>query len=297
MAKKIHYKNDFELCYLRHQYLRRTDINPTKEDLAPFSGIIHKLSGKNYSVYQKLLFAVGLHFEDLVRASEVHLVSYLGLFRIEKDEKKFAIFTKKFVDQNHHLPSESDILDKNRADFTTFLKQRMEDMVRICRQKVRNVRGTPMQAYHFFFGATIPSVTNYEILARYEKHGLKKVDPAVFRAIKKKANPANALRFFFNGNWYISIPTNFRALEYTDFIVADQDPRDLLHNKNPEELVIMSENSKKMDIELRKITKYKKIASKEKIDMLKSFISTRKNDSNYQNEVRTAVSILSYMEK
>lgn len=294
MAKKIHCKNDFELCYLRHQYLRRVTINPSKEDLAPFLPIIHKLSGKNYSVYKKLFYAVGLNFEDIVRASEVHLTSYLGLFRIEKDAKKYDQFIEKFLTKNLFLPQENDVLDKNKADFTSFLKQRMEDMVRICRQKVRNVRGMPMQTYHFFYGPTLPEARNEAIVADHESFGLRKIDPAILRAIRKKAKPMNPLQFFFNNTWYISIPTSYRALEATDFVTADQDPRDVKHNKDPEELIIMSESTKGWD---KKYKKFKKIPSQDKLNVLKSFIDTNKSKSLFANEVKTAQRMINRLTK
>lgn len=294
MAKKIHCKNDFELCYLRHQYLRRTNINPKKEELSPFFPIIHKISGKNYSTYKKLFYSVGLNFDDIVRINEAHLISYLGLFRIEKDETKYASFVDKFREKNHFLPTENDVLDKNKANFTSFLKQRMEDTVRICRQKVRNVRGVPMQAYHFFFGPEVPTGTNEEIIAGHEKYSLRKVDPAIFRAIKKKAKPFNPEQFFFNNSWYLAIPTNYRALEASDFLTADLDPRDAVHNKNPEELILMSESTKNWN---REYKKFKKIPSEVKLDMIKSFIETNKGSNLFKNELKTAHRIVTRLQK
>jgi hypothetical protein len=292
--KKIHSKNDFELCYLRHKYLRRTDINPSKEDIAPYAIIIHKLSGKTYSTYNKIFYAVGLDFMDVVRISDVHLISYLGLFHIQKNPIKYKAFETKFVDRNHFLPAENDILDKNKADFTAFLKQRMEDVVRVCRQKVRNVRGSPIQPAHFYFAPEIPKARDFEIIANYEKLGLRKLDPAVFRSIKKKAKPTNPLRFFFNGNWYISIPTNFQPLSATDFLTSDQFPRDLEHNKNPEEMLMSTEAKADWG---KKYKKYKKIPSQQKLSMLRFFIEANKDNSLFVNEIKTANRIVSRLEK
>lgn len=291
--KKIHSKNNFELCYLRHQYLRRTNINPTKEDLAPYAYVINSQSGKTFSTYKKLFWAVGLDFSDLVRTSEAHLISFLGLFAIEVDKAKFAKFEEAFLFKNKYLPAERDILDKNRAIFTMFLKQRMEDMVRVCRQKVRNVRGVPMQQYHLYSGKTLPMVNNEELIANHEKNGFRKVDAAIFRAIKKKAKPENPLSFNFNGLWYISIPTNYKPLELLDFSNAGLDPRDTLHNRTPEDIVIMDESSKRWTKEYKK---FRKISSNKKLSMLKSFIENNKSSTLFQEELKTARKMLARLE-
>lgn len=293
MAKKIHNSNSFELCYLRHKYLEKANINPDSAELTPFYAIINKVSGKNYSTYKKLFYSVGIEYDDVVAVGKAHLISFLGLFQIEKDPKKFDAFVAKFLEKNSHTPVDVDILDKNKAIFTIFLKQRMEDLVRICRQKVRNVRGVPIETTHSYFGPIVPKVRNEEIHIKYEKLGLKKLDPAIFRAIKKKVKPQNDLHFFFNGNWYITIPTNNRALEQIDFLTADQDPRDQFHNKNPEELIIMSESNKSWEWKNRK---FKKIPSLEKIAMLRSFLELNQGSKIFENEIETAQKKLEWLE-
>jgi len=293
MTKKIHNSSNFEFCYLRHQYLRKVDINPDSSELIPFYPIINKISGKNYSTYRKLFYSVGIEYDDVVAVGKAHLISFLGLFQIEKDPKKFDAFVEKFVEKNSYIPAETDILDKNKAIFTIFLKQRMEDLVRICRQKVRNVRGVPIETTHSYFGPIVPKARPEEIHAKYESLGLKKLDPAVFRAIKKKVKPQNDLYFFYNGNWYITIPTNNRALEHVDLLVADQDPRDQTHNKNPEELIIMSESNKSWEWKNRK---FKKTPSNEKISMLRSFLELNQGSKIFDNEIETAKKKLEWLE-
>lgn len=297
MAKKVNTKDDFELCYLRHQYLRKLDTNPTKEEFQPFSTVINKTASKTYAIYRKLFFSVGFEYQDIVRVCESHLTAYLGLNKIELDNKKFNVFVEKFVERNKFHPTDEDILDKNKANFTLELKQRMEDLVRISRQKVRNVRGVPMQKFAYFSSKELPQLTSMEILKNYRKYGIKKLDSAIFRSIKKKAKPLNQDKFFFGGLWLFSIPTEYSDLSLNDMVAAGLDPRTESHHRNPEELIIMSEQKDMMKHELRKFTKYKKIATKEKVDMLRSFVELKKDDLRYKSEVRTAISILGCMEK
>jgi hypothetical protein len=293
MTKKISSKSNFELCFLRHQYLRKANINPTKEDFQPYNLIIHTLAGKNYSVYKKLFYAVGFDFSDIVRIAEAHLVSFLGLFHIEKDPKKYDKFVEAFCEKNKILPNDRDTLDKNKAIFTIFLKQRMEDLIRVCRQKVRNIRGVPMKEFHIFSGPNPPLVGNLELVNNCEKHGYRKLDTPTFRAIKKKAKPSNPLCFQFNKVWYISIPTDYKPLELLDFSNAGLDPRDTLHNRSPEDLIIMSENTKKWE---REYKKFKKTLPNRKADMIRSFIDLNKGSSLFAEELRTAKKMLARLE-
>lgn len=293
MSKKIHSKHDFELCLLRHQYLRKANINPTKEDVYPYQKTINGQAGKTFSKYKDLFYAVGLDFMDVVRISEVHLVSYLGLFRIEKDSKKHDKFVEAFCEKNHVPPNDKDTLDKNKANFTLFLKQRMEELVRICRQKVRNVRGVPMQEYHIFYGPNSPEMTNEDLLNNFRDHGYRKLDSAIYRSIKKKANPNNPDCFCFNNTWYVRIPTNYKPLQLLDFSNSGLDPRDNLHNMNPEEILSFSEHTKKVRIEKNK---FKRISCDLKIDMLRSFIGQNKDNSIFEEELQTARKILDRLE-
>ena len=50
-----------------------------------------------------------------------------------------------------------------------------------------------MQEYHLFSGPNPPTVKNEELINNHEKYGFRKVDAAIFRAIKKKAKPENHL--------------------------------------------------------------------------------------------------------
>lgn len=293
MPKKIHSRDAFESCYLRHQYLKKANINPTKEEVAPYNQIIKGQSGKTYSKYKELFYAVGFEFVDIIRISSAHLISYLGLFNIEKDPKKFAKFEESFCLKNSISPAQNDILDKNKADFTSFLKQRMEELVRICRQKVRNIRGVPMQEFHIFSSPFPPAHTNEDVIKNFRDLGYRKVDAAIFRAIKKKANPSNALCFNFNNLWYASIPTNYRPLQLLDFSNSDLDPRDNLHNMNPEDLLSFAETTKKNRIEKNK---FKRITSDSKKDMLRSFIGSNKDNSVFEEELQTAQKILDRLE-
>lgn len=119
-AKKIHSKDEFELCYLRHQYLRKVKINPHEEQMKPYYGIIRYFAKRTFFTYYGLFQLVGFESEDLINIGKIHLVSYLGLYSLETDGSKYDKFIDTFWKLNHTVPDMTDKLNKNKADFTSF---------------------------------------------------------------------------------------------------------------------------------------------------------------------------------
>src|SRR5271165_4896229 len=94
---KIQTRNEFELCYLRHQYLRKAKYNPTVEQMEPYIKIAINLSKKTFFAYKKLLYLVGLELDDVVNIARVHMVSFLGLYSLERMKEKRIEFNKLFL--------------------------------------------------------------------------------------------------------------------------------------------------------------------------------------------------------
>ncbi len=285
---KISSKNEFELCYLRHQYLRKTTHNPSKEQMAPYVGIIKNVAHKTYWMYHGLFLAVGFDIEDVLSIGHVHLVNFLGLFALEKNIEKLENFVCSFIRKTSYEPSEEDVLDKNKANFTMFLKQRMEDVVRICRQKSRNVKGIPVQEHYVFVGTQKPPKDLRELLINNEKYGFRKLHLALFRSIKKRAK-TKELIFEFEGMWYVAVPLEKRTLTLNDFAGADMDPYDNIHNMNPEQLYNSKENDVYWEMQ-QKI--FKKSSKRKKIRLVQEFVSKNKENPKFREEIKTAKKLL-----
>lgn len=157
---RISSKDEFELCYIRHRYFRKTLYNPTVKDMAEYENIVKNLSRKTFYTYRNLLGAIGFDREDVENVGRIHLVSFLGLFSLESDPGKYAEFSSSYGKTSGNAPDPLDILSKNRANFTLFLKQRMEELIRICRQKVDNVKGPPAESLVDFSGSGLDPYDN-----------------------------------------------------------------------------------------------------------------------------------------
>lgn len=284
-SKKIHHSKAFELCYLRHRYLRKTTKNPSKEEMIPYKGIISSQSHKTYQNYQEILRLVAFDTEDLISIGNVHLVSFLGLFAVESNQSNLEAFTSLFFKKEGIDPTEEDILDRNKAMFTMFLKQRFDDTVRICGQKGRNIKGLYTESYHVFCGPEKPPLVLANLIKGYEKLGFKKISLQVFKSIRKKVKDKHNSIFQFNGLWYVCVSVDQKELRLVDFCSAGQDPYDNIHNMDPEtfyESQFWKDKQKEFD----------KSGRLGKLNKLREFIKSHKEDPSYESEISTAKRIL-----
>jgi hypothetical protein len=286
---KIHSKNEFELCYLRHQYFRKVKYNPTAKDMEPFMRIAAHLAKNTFYTYQNLFHMVGLEVEDVVNISRVHLTSFLGLFSLEKQPQKYKDFIVLFKKLHQVKPDKEDILDKNQANFTLFLKQRMEEVVRICRQKARNIKGLPSEEFYFYCGPKKPPKILRDLIKNYETLGYKKLDLAVYRSVKKKAGSIYGSTFQFGDNYYVAVPLEQKSLQYSDFIGAGVDPRDNMHNMNPEDVYLALEDDSNLE---QKRYDFLNSPTEKRINVIRNFINVNKKKVKYREEVKIARKLL-----
>lgn len=291
--KKIHSRNEFELCYLRHQYLRRVDYNPSKEDMKPYLDIVSNLASKTYFTYRNLFRMIGFELEDVVSIGQIHLVSFLGLFSLEKLPEKYKDFVTVFEGKHERSPEAQDVSDKNRANLTMFLKQRMEDVVRVCRQKARNIKGLPTEEYYVYCSKNEPPKMLRDLIDNYEKLGFRKLDLAVYRAIRKRVRDVDGPAFKFNGYWYVCVHLEHKNLELVDFSGAGYDPYDNIHNMNPEEILFSKESNKRWSAEQEK---FEAKTLERKVRMIKKFINTNKTNPLFKEELRVARRLLKEMD-
>lgn len=291
--KKIHSKNEFELCYLRHQYLRRCTHNPSVEEMAPYKSIIVQQATKTFFTYFNLFQVVGMERDDVINIAQTHLVSFLGLFAMEQMPAKLVEFTKTYEEKNEKPLEKPAILNKNKANFTLFIKQRMEDLVRICRQKARNVRGLPSEEFYVFYGPKRPPKILRNLMENHEKLGFKKMDIAVFKSIKKKAKPDNDKYFKLNDIYYVCVNVEQKTLGLEDFEGADLDPYTNVHNMSPEQIYFDRETDINLEI---KQAEFQLFDTDKKIALIKSFIADKRGHRLYRDEIKTARKMLKSLE-
>lgn len=292
--KKIHSKNEFELCYLRHQYFRRSTANPSEKDMKPYLTIIKHSANNTFYTYKNLFHAVGFDVEDVISIGQVHLVSYLGLFSMEKMPAKYDEYIRIIERTKNHIPSKKEILEKNKANFTLFLKQRMEELVRVCRQKARNIKGYPVESFYIYYGQQRPPKILRNLINHNEEYGYRKLDLAVFKSIRKHSGvQADAKSFKWNDTWYVCVPIEQRSLKLVDFSGADLDPYDNIHNRNPEQVYFTSQEEKYWKVKKKK---FEHLSAAEKARQIRSFIAKYEDRPAYSDEIKAAKKWLTKLE-
>lgn len=294
--KKINCRDEFELCYLRHQYIRRTDFNPTNEEMKPYAKIVQRLGNNTFYTYKGLFHLVGLGLDDVTNIGMVHLVSFLGLFSLERMPERYKQFCDSYYKKNRGTPTILDEHNKNMADCTLFLKQRMEDLVRICRQKARNIKGLPAEEYHVFYGPQKPPVVFHDLVENHRQLGFKKMDISVFKTIKKKIapRPKGLAPFKHEGMWYVCVPIEQRMLNQIDFDCADMNPYDSLHNQTPEQILFSIEEDKRWQ---KQQELFDNKPAKEKVKILLRFVRKNVNNPKFEEEVKTALATIESLEQ
>lgn len=292
--KKIHSKNEFELCYLRHQYLRKTTHNPTKDEMQPYMSIAKHMAKNTFFTYRNLFQLVGFESEDLISIATIHLVSFLGLFSLDKMPEKYKDFFAIYKANNSKNPDAEQILNKNKANCTIFLKQRMEDVVRVCRQKARNIKGLPTEEYFFYCGVAKPPKILRNLSESYEKYGYRKLDTAVYKSIRKKAKPDDDRIFRFNGKYYVAVLVAQKILAIEDLNGADMNPYDSIHNMDPEQVLFSMENATDWEKKQEEFDRKSKFS---KSNIIKKFIEQNKENKEYKEELRTARKLLKSLER
>lgn len=290
---KIHSKDQFELCYLRHQYIRRSQYNPSKEDMIPYNRVIEYVSKRTFYFYKYLFQTVGLDVDDILNISRMHFVSFIGLFEIslEKNAQKYQDFIIAYQrNAPGLLPTESEILDKNKANFTLFMKQRMDDLVRICKQKAKNIRGLKIDDYAAFCGPDEPPGDIYRLLEEHEELNFRPIDNVKFKAVKRRAKIKDIKDpFKYADLWYAAVFLEKRELTLIDLENAGLDPRDGLHYLNPEQMLIKQQDEKWLD----KITKmFKNYSKEQKASVLFGFIERHEGNPKFKDEIVIAQKFL-----
>jgi hypothetical protein len=283
--KRINCKSEFEQCYLRHQYLRRITHSPTREEMDPYYKIVENFTRNTFYVYKNLFLLVGLDLEDMLNIGQVHLVSFLGLFALERNPKKLADFNKTFKGRNSIVCSPDDILDKNKANFTCFLKQRLEDVVRVCRQKAKNIKGLSAEEFLVFKGTKRPPKDIEDLLNNHQKYDYHPLGTSVFKTIKKRMKDRQEGPIYRdNGTWYICVPIRKKTITLTDFTCNNYDPYDNLHNMNPEEILEKAETPSWED----RFIEYCSLPTQDRRVMLKTFITENKKNPKFKEEIKVA---------
>lgn len=262
--------------------------------MAPYKRIIGYLAQRTFYTYPGLFHVIGMGVDDVVAIGNINLVNFLGLFEMTPNKnadkyQEFAALVKRLRKRDMTI---IDLENKNKANLTLFMKQRMEDLVRICKQKAKNIKGVRVDEYVPFHGIPTPPDDLYKLLEDNELYGYYRCDMNLYRAIRKRQKKKVGEKFQFSGEWYVTVPLDQRNVTILDLAGAGLDPRESFHNMNPEEILFKRESEIKFDI---RIKKYKNSSKEEKAQTIMSFVEKNEDNPIFQEEITTARKLLRNM--
>jgi hypothetical protein len=229
-----------------------------------------------------------MDLEDIASIAKIQLVNYIGLFALDenKDLERYEEFVIKFQRKNKGKnPSKYELLSKNKADYTLFMRQRMADLIRICQQKAKNIKGARVDEYMPFCGKVKPPEDIRDLLVDHEKYGFRKIDNVAYKAVRKRAKSKKTEVFEHEGTWYVAVPLAHRNLTLLDFAGAGFDPLESIFNQTPEQLLNMREQEKRFD---KKRKRYKNYSKEDKVRVIRLFLDKNEQNPLYKEEVETA---------
>jgi hypothetical protein len=226
-------------------------------------------------------------FDDVFAIGNIHLVNFIGLFEIgpEKTPERYEAFANARKKKFFVEVTPVELLSKNKANLTCFIKQRMEDLVRICKQKAKNIKGIRVDEYIAFFGANPPPDDVHQLIDGGKALGFHRLDNVTFKAVKKKAKGRIGVPFKWGSSWYVTVPVSQMSLTSDDLVNAGFDPYENEHNLNPEQLLLRGQEENRID---KKIKMFKNGSNEDKARTIASFIEKNADNPSYKEEILIA---------
>jgi hypothetical protein len=165
----------------------------------------------------------------------------------------------------------------------------MDDVVRVCRQKARNIKGLPTEEYFFYCGQKKPPKILRDLVDGHDKFGYRNLDQEVYKSIRKKVRVDDGPVFRLNNLYYVAVPVEQKSLQLNDFVGAGMSPYDSLHNMTPEEIFFAIEDDATFEYKKQAFDRRSKTY---RARVIRKFIEQNRRNATYQDEVRAARKML-----
>ena len=304
MAEKYNFNDNFEMLYLRHEYLARIQ-NVDKIDITPFDHIANTTARIMYDKHFKNFNKMGFEVEDVISVTRIYLVAFLGLYSIDINKGALDRFVAKYKEKNGEdsYPTRKEIIRKDRNNLINFLKQRLSHYSVLCERKGRNV--LVGKDFKGVFAETLNSkpACDEEIANDHKKYGYRKVTKKELKEAKEIAVKYET-PYMYDKHGFKIIQVEILAkkplliegfspkreydghtfISSSNYSLMHGERRDIYSN-DPEQSYIYAE-------EELGISNFKKIFfsldNKNRMEKLKSFIREYGKEKGYKREIKLA---------
>ena len=135
--KKYNYKDNFEMVYLRHEYLARCEkLNTAYID--EFAGIVNTTAQIMYKKFFKNFNTMGFAIEDVVSVTNMYMLYYMELYSLREHDEKEKKYIKKYLTKYKKVPTPGVIKNYDRNCLIQFLRQRIQHFSTLCYRKYKD---------------------------------------------------------------------------------------------------------------------------------------------------------------
>jgi hypothetical protein len=285
--KRLSFKDDFELLYLRHEYIEKAAKLGKKLDpslVQKYAGIVHTTAKIMFSKLKPNFQKVGFDEDDFIAITNMYMLSYMALYSIQTNQKEMDVILSKRgnIDQTEILR-----IDRNRL--INFLRQRLYHCSTLFARKARNI--TVGEDRRGFFAETANSidVSKDLLLEDYKKFGYRKVALKEFKEVQRdaKINGITELKDK-KGFKVIKVEQLNQGLSEYDFQLLSENDKGTFYN-SPDKILENTEDE--IAMEAFRI-KFQNLDQEGKRELLKTFVETNESDKSMKDEVRLAKKLL-----
>jgi hypothetical protein len=289
MARRYTYENDFEMLYLRHEYAVRLK-NPQESWVYEFEPIVGQTSRIMYEKLKPNFNKVGFDLDDIKTITNMYMIYYMDIYSLRSNKEARQKIVDKFIKRYDREPTDEELARKDRNNLINFLKQRLQHCCTVCSRKARSITvGCDKRAA---FAYTKDSVRASEelILSDYKKLGYRKVTQAELKKAKIESRIKNCSELIDkDGFKIIEIEMLNDGISEHDWLGLYVANKKDAYTRDPEEMVMEKEDSVLLDSYVKK---FNNLGNKDKLKLLKNFISKRKDNKNYKSEVKKAREVI-----
>lgn len=289
MAKQYDYQDNFEMVYLRHEYLSKIKVFKS-EWVRNNEAIVNITAKKMYDKLRPNFEIMGFDIDDLVSITNVYMLAYMGLYSLTTNEELKQRFISKFTTRTNKEPEEKDFIRTERNNLINFLRQRLFHCANLCERKSRNIKVGREKHGIFAFTADSKASCEEVILQDYKKLGYRKVTQKEYKdaIADARLNDLNNV-VDVDGFKIFEIQIFSNGIQKDDYQMLLEDNFNNVYNQSPEHMMVEYEDS----VELEGYrNKFNSMEIQDKINTLSDFLVNNKNSNLCKSELKTARKML-----
>lgn len=286
--KRLSFNDDFELLYLRHEYIEKAQKLGKKLDpslVKRYAGIVHTTAKIMYAKLKPNFQKCGFDEEDFIAITNLYMLSYMALYSIQTNPKEMD----QVIAKRGHM-DETEILRVDRNRLINFLRQRLLHCSTLFARKARNITvGEDLRGYYAETERTVVPVNKDLLLTDYKKYGYRKATVKEYKDAQKNAQASGVQEITDKkGFKIIKVEQLNQGLSEYDFQLLSQNDKGTFYNP-PD--VILENTEDEIALEAFKI-RFDGLDRTAKRKLLKNFITKNKGDKSLQEELSLAKKML-----